>query len=42
MIASGFTFLGLFGLPVYKNAETAAIDRARFWLENHARFERPG
>jgi branched-chain amino acid transport system ATP-binding protein len=33
MIASGFTFLGLFGLPVYKNAETAAIDRARFWLE---------
>jgi branched-chain amino acid transport system ATP-binding protein len=33
MLASGFTFLGLLGLPVYKNAEADAIERARFWLE---------
>jgi branched-chain amino acid transport system ATP-binding protein len=33
MLASGFTFLGLLGLPVYKNAEADAVERARFWLE---------
>jgi branched-chain amino acid transport system ATP-binding protein len=33
MLASGFTFLGLLGLPVYKNAEADAIERARLWLE---------
>ncbi|WP_047307253.1 ABC transporter ATP-binding protein [Rhodopseudomonas palustris] len=31
--ASGFTFLGLFGAPSWRAAERAAIDRARFWLE---------
>ncbi|MFO1057018.1 MAG: ABC transporter ATP-binding protein [Dongiaceae bacterium] len=33
MRASGFTVLGLFGLPVYRRAERAAIELARFWLE---------
>ncbi len=33
MQASGFTFAGLFGLRVYKNAERAAIERATRWLE---------
>jgi branched-chain amino acid transport system ATP-binding protein len=33
MLASGFTFLGLLGLPVYKHAEAEAVERARFWLE---------
>src|SRR5436309_4896798 len=33
MKASGFTFLGLFGIPVYARAESAAIDKARYWLE---------
>jgi branched-chain amino acid transport system ATP-binding protein len=33
MKASGFTFLGLFGIPVYARAESAAIDRARYWLD---------
>ncbi|MGD9844631.1 MAG: ABC transporter ATP-binding protein [Variibacter sp.] len=33
MLASGFTFLGLLGLPVYRSAEAEAIERARFWLE---------
>jgi branched-chain amino acid transport system ATP-binding protein len=33
MHASGFTFLGLFGLPVYKKAERAAAERAAWWLE---------
>jgi branched-chain amino acid transport system ATP-binding protein len=33
MRASGFTLLGLFGLPVYRNAEAKAVDLARYWLE---------
>jgi branched-chain amino acid transport system ATP-binding protein len=33
MKASGFTFLGLFGIPVYARAETAAIDKASYWLD---------
>jgi branched-chain amino acid transport system ATP-binding protein len=33
MRASGYTFFGLFGLPVYRNAERAAIDKARYWLD---------
>jgi branched-chain amino acid transport system ATP-binding protein len=33
MRASGFTVLGLFGLPVYRRAERQAIELARFWLE---------
>jgi branched-chain amino acid transport system ATP-binding protein len=33
MRASGFTLLGLFGLPVYRHAEAKAVDLARYWLE---------
>jgi branched-chain amino acid transport system ATP-binding protein len=33
MIASGFTFLGLFGAPSYARAQQAAIDKARYWLD---------
>jgi branched-chain amino acid transport system ATP-binding protein len=32
MLASGFTFAGLIGLPSYARAEQAAIDTARYWL----------
>jgi branched-chain amino acid transport system ATP-binding protein len=33
MHASGFTFAGLIGLPVYRNAEREAVEKARFWLD---------
>ncbi len=33
MRASGMTLLGLLGLPVYRRAEAAAIDLARYWLD---------
>jgi branched-chain amino acid transport system ATP-binding protein len=33
MRASGYTFLGLFGVPSYRAAEKVAIDRARHWLD---------
>ncbi|HWA49014.1 MAG TPA: ATP-binding cassette domain-containing protein [Dongiaceae bacterium] len=33
MHASGWTFAGLLGLPVYRHAERAAIEKAKFWLE---------
>jgi branched-chain amino acid transport system ATP-binding protein len=33
MEASGWTVLGLIGLPRYRHAEAAAIDRARYWLD---------
>jgi branched-chain amino acid transport system ATP-binding protein len=33
MVASGFTFFGLFGLPTYVNAERAAVERAKYWLD---------
>ncbi len=33
MHASGFTFAGLIGLPVYRHAERAAVEKARFWLD---------
>jgi branched-chain amino acid transport system ATP-binding protein len=33
MQASGFTLLGLFGIPAYARAESAAIDKARYWLD---------
>ena len=33
MRASAFTVAGLFGLPRYRRAEAAAVDRARFWLD---------
>jgi branched-chain amino acid transport system ATP-binding protein len=33
MLASGMTLLGLVGAPSYARAETAAIDKARYWLD---------
>ena len=33
MLASGFTILGLFGAPSYRAAETAAVERAKYWLD---------
>jgi branched-chain amino acid transport system ATP-binding protein len=33
MVASGFTFGGLFGLKSHVAAERAAIDKARYWLD---------
>jgi branched-chain amino acid transport system ATP-binding protein len=33
MLASGYTFLGIFGIPSYRTAERAAIDKARDWLD---------
>ncbi|HVX98425.1 MAG TPA: ABC transporter ATP-binding protein [Pseudorhodoplanes sp.] len=33
MVASGFTFFGILGLPGYRRAEHAAIEKARMWLE---------
>jgi branched-chain amino acid transport system ATP-binding protein len=33
MRASGFTVLGLFGMPVYHHAEAKAVDLARYWLD---------
>jgi branched-chain amino acid transport system ATP-binding protein len=33
MTASGFTVLGLLGLAIYRNAENAAIDKAKYWLD---------
>src|SRR6516165_2078906 len=33
MLASGFTFLGVLGLPSYAAAERAAIEKARQWLD---------
>jgi branched-chain amino acid transport system ATP-binding protein len=33
MAASGFTVLGLVGLPSYAEAEAGAIEKARYWLD---------
>jgi branched-chain amino acid transport system ATP-binding protein len=33
MLASGYTVLGLFGLPAYRHAEQAAKEKAVHWLE---------
>jgi branched-chain amino acid transport system ATP-binding protein len=32
MLASGYTFVGIFGSPSYREAEHAAIDKAQLWL----------
>ena len=40
MTASGFTLLGLFGLRVYADAERAAIDKAKYWLDRIGLIER--
>jgi branched-chain amino acid transport system ATP-binding protein len=33
MRASGLSFAGLIGLPVYRHAERAAVEKARHWLD---------
>jgi branched-chain amino acid transport system ATP-binding protein len=40
MVASGYTLLGVLGLPSYAAAERAALDRARFWLDRFGLIER--
>jgi branched-chain amino acid transport system ATP-binding protein len=40
MRASGWTVLGLFGVPTYRKAERAAIDKARLWLDRIGLTER--
>lgn len=40
MVSSGYTLFGLFGLPVYRKAERAAIDKARHWLNRIGLLER--
>ena len=40
MRASGMTVLGLLGLPVYRRAEAAAIERAKGWLGRIGLMER--
>jgi branched-chain amino acid transport system ATP-binding protein len=40
MRASGYTIFGLFGLPGYRHAEVAALEKARGWLEKIGLVER--
>ncbi len=40
MLASGFTFLGLFGAPSWRTAEKRAIDQATFWLKRVGLIDR--
>jgi branched-chain amino acid transport system ATP-binding protein len=40
MLASGYTVLGLLGLPPYAAAERAARDKAQHWLERFGLLER--
>ncbi|MGJ4942945.1 ABC transporter ATP-binding protein [Bradyrhizobium sp. HKCCYLS1011] len=40
MRASGFTVLGLFGVPSWRSAEREAIERATFWLKRIGLLDR--
>jgi branched-chain amino acid transport system ATP-binding protein len=40
MRASGFTVIGALGLPSYRQAERAAIEHARYWLEQIGLLDR--
>jgi len=40
MLASGYTFLGVLGLPSYAAAERAALDKARDWLDRFGLIDR--
>jgi branched-chain amino acid transport system ATP-binding protein len=40
MLASGYTVLGLLGLPPYASAERVAIDKARDWLDRFGLLDR--
>jgi branched-chain amino acid transport system ATP-binding protein len=40
MLASGLTVLGIFGIASFTQAERAAIDKARYWLDRIGLIER--
>lgn len=40
VVASGFTVGGIFGLPSYRKAEQAAIEKAVYWLERTRLIDR--
>ncbi|WP_309082789.1 ABC transporter ATP-binding protein [Chelativorans sp.] len=40
VVASGFTFGGIVGLPAYRRAETAAVEKAVYWLERTKLIDR--
>jgi branched-chain amino acid transport system ATP-binding protein len=40
MLASGYTLLGVLGLPSYAAAERAALDKARFFLDRFGLLDR--
>ncbi|MGA2892610.1 MAG: ABC transporter ATP-binding protein [Xanthobacteraceae bacterium] len=40
MVASGYTLLGVLGLPAYAAAERAAVETARQWLDRFGLLER--
>jgi branched-chain amino acid transport system ATP-binding protein len=40
MLASGLTILGIFGIASFTQAERAAIDKARYWLDRIGLIER--
>lgn len=40
MIASGFSILGIFGVPSYKKSAKAAIELASYWLEKAGLLDR--
>jgi branched-chain amino acid transport system ATP-binding protein len=40
MLASGYTLLGIFGIPSYRAAERAAIAKAQHWLDRIGLFNR--
>jgi branched-chain amino acid transport system ATP-binding protein len=40
MIASGFTFAGIIGLPGFRRAEKQAVEKATFWLEKTGLIDR--
>ena len=40
MLASGYTVLGLLGLPPYPAAERVALDKARHWLDRFGLLDR--
>ena len=40
MVSSGYTLLGIFGVPSYARAEAAAIERAKTWIERIGLLDR--
>jgi branched-chain amino acid transport system ATP-binding protein len=40
MIASGFTFFGIFGLHVYTKRQAEAVEKAKYWLDRIALLDR--